>query len=214
MIAFSGLDSAGKSTQIRLLKDYFSQANKKVEVFWSRGGYTPGMELLKSILRRLKSPGIPNKSGPSKERDKAFSNKHLKKAWLTLAILDLIWFYGIVLRWKSFKKIVICDRYLLDTEIDFEWSFPEDKVVEWWLWKLLAIVALKPKHHFLLTISIEESIRRSHFKEEPFPDTPEVLQYRLSKYLEFSNLKQSCYRLDGLQPVNKVAEQIKDVLSI
>ena len=47
MIVFSGLDGAGKSTQIELLKFYFKNSGVPVISFWSRGGYTAGMEFVK-----------------------------------------------------------------------------------------------------------------------------------------------------------------------
>lgn len=212
MIAFSGLDGAGKSTQIEFLKEDYSKSNKQVEVFWSRGGYTPGMEWFKSLLRKLKSNEIPKERGPSKQRDQAFSNKRIRRIWLTLALFDLMWYYGMVLRWKSLYKVVICDRYLLDTQIDFDLNFPEDKVSGWWLWKALSMISAKPKYHFILIIPVEESQRRSNLKEEPFPDSAEVLEHRLSQYLEYARNNKFSHQIDCLQPLEVVTHQIKSIL--
>ena len=55
LISFSGLDCSGKSTQINLLKEYLEDKGYEVRVVWSRGGYTPGVEFLKSIIRGGKS---------------------------------------------------------------------------------------------------------------------------------------------------------------
>ena len=50
MIAFSGIDGAGKSTQIGLLKVHLVDNGFNVLVFWSRGGYSPGMMFLKKLM--------------------------------------------------------------------------------------------------------------------------------------------------------------------
>ena len=89
MIAFSGLDGAGKSTQIELLKIYFEESGNKVVLFWSRGGYSPGMQSLKALMRKSKISSIPP-HGRSKQREKSFSNPYVRKIWLSLAIIDLI----------------------------------------------------------------------------------------------------------------------------
>ena len=41
LITFSGLDSAGKSTQIDKVINYLNLKKQKVRLVWSRGGYTP-----------------------------------------------------------------------------------------------------------------------------------------------------------------------------
>ena len=51
LVVFSGIDGAGKSTQIELLKSWFLNRKIKVKVLWARGGYTPGMTYLKKSLR-------------------------------------------------------------------------------------------------------------------------------------------------------------------
>jgi thymidylate kinase len=213
MIAFSGLDGAGKSTQIELLKEHYSNSNKQVEIFWSRGGYTPCMEWFKSLLRKVKFSEIPKERGQSKQRDQAFSSNRVRWIWLTLAILDLMWYYGVVLRWKSLFKIVICDRYLLDTQIDFDLNFPDDKVSERILWKALTLISVKPAYHFILTIPVEESQRRSLLKDEPFPDSANVLEHRLSQYLEYIKMNKYSHHIDCMKPMELVADQIKSILS-
>jgi len=51
IIVFSGVDCAGKSTQIELLKKEFLSQGVTAQSLWSRGGYTPGFELFKKFLR-------------------------------------------------------------------------------------------------------------------------------------------------------------------
>ncbi len=186
LIVFSGLDSAGKSTQINLLKNFFLKKSKKSFIFWSRGGYTPGFQYLKFFLRFIFKKNIP-KAGFSKERKKAFSNSVIRKLWLVVAIIDLIFFYSIYLRIKILLGyIIICDRYIIDTLIDFKIAYPDENIQKWVLWKILNFVSLTPDSHFILAINVDESITRSKMKNEPFPDSSEVLNVRLNTYLDYA----------------------------
>ena len=53
IIVFSGLDGAGKSTQIDLLLTEFHKRERFVTCIWSRGGYTPIFNAIKNLARRL-----------------------------------------------------------------------------------------------------------------------------------------------------------------
>ena len=66
LISFSGVDGAGKSTQISLIANLLSNNNIPFTYLWARGGYTPGFETLKRFVRsvfptHLPPPGISNK---------------------------------------------------------------------------------------------------------------------------------------------------------
>jgi len=209
MIVFSGIDNAGKTTQIDLLKRHFEVSGSKVEMFWSRGGYTPGMEKLKACLRKSKISKIHTQRGVSLEREKSFSKPLIRKLWLSLAILDLMFFYCIYLRAKEmFGVRIICDRYLFDTHIDFLLNFPEENVSKWPLWNLLMFLSLKPQHHFILTIPVKESLIRSKLKKEPFPDSEETLKSRLAKYSSYHT--SSTHHLDCSSSINDVHSKILD----
>lgn len=208
IIVFSGMDGAGKSTQIERLCENLSGRGRPPIVFWSRGGYTPGINRLKSLLRRGSGGTAIPASGPSEKRTQAFSRPMVRKLWLTLAILDLGLLYGVWLRWKRLTgHIVICDRYLDDTKMDFELNFPEEAVADWLLWKLLAKFAPAPNVAFLLTIPVAESRRRSIEKQEPFPDSEETLEKRLANYHSWSD-QAGWISLDGLQSRDTLADEI------
>lgn len=209
MIAFSGLDGSGKSTQIRFVEQYFIDNGHTPYVIWSRGGYTNGMERLKGIIRLSMPKSIPKESGKSTERDAYFANPLKRKIWLFLAILDLIILYSITLRLKKLRGIpIICDRYIFDTSLDFELNFPQENVNSWVMWKLLKRTAIKPTYHFILTISVDESLRRSDLKNEPFPDSRETLVKRLAKYLDLCVNNDACTHLDCSDSVNNIKEKI------
>lgn len=212
IIVFSGLDGAGKSTQIELLCQRLARAGRPVSRCWSRGGYTPGMLLLKQLLRRGPFGRRLPPPGPSPQRTRVFTNPHLRNWWLRLAILDLIWFYGLWLRGlRILGRTVICDRYLPDTELDFQLNFPHANVTRWWLWKTLVCVTPPPDCAFLLLIPLPESQRRLQEKQEPFPETPAGLQARHTHYQNWAD-SHNWYLLDGLRPPQDLADEVEQAV--
>jgi len=182
LITFSGLDGAGKSTQIDLLMDRLRAGGHDPVYLWTRGGYTALFERLKSLLRRLPGRAMPP-AGPNPARAQAFRKGWVRRAWLVLALLELIWVYGLQIRWWQVRgRDVVCDRYLWDTLIDFRLNYSEERVESWWLWFILARVAPQPDVAFLMLVPVEESVQRSDLKGEPFRDPPAVLAERLVQY--------------------------------
>jgi thymidylate kinase len=210
---FSGLDCSGKSTQIELLKKSFTEKGQKTIVFWSRGGYTPGFQKLKDIIRKFIGKKLP-KPGHTPQRDKALSNPFIRKVWLTIAMLDLIYYYSIYLRVnKLLNYNIICDRYLMDTNIDFKLTYPMEKTDKWFLWKVLKLSALKPDFHFVSTIPVSESVIRSKFKFEPYPDSPETLNLRLELYNEELNKAGKLNFIDGMNDKMEIRDNILSIVS-
>ena len=54
--------------QIEFLKKALIEKNKNIVVFWSRGGYTPGFQILKNLMRLIFGRILP-KPGNSQKRD-------------------------------------------------------------------------------------------------------------------------------------------------
>ena len=211
MIVFSGTDGAGKSTQIDLLIKRLP--HKKVKILWGRGGYTPVFEFMKKSARKLMGGKIPH-SGINDEREKMLKNKSVSKLWLTIATLDLILYYGIYIRYLIISgNAVICDRYINDTLIDFRRNFPHQFNEDSFLWKFLVKSVAKPDYSFLLYVPAKTSIVRSKMKNDPFPDSPETLTYRLKMYMDESIFPSEQYhKIDCQQPVYKIQEEIQRVI--
>lgn len=214
IIVFSGTDGAGKSTQIEKLTDYYAESGKVVCHLWARGGYTPGFSGLKKLLRLFAGKKLPG-AGVSDSRNQILKKKSVSNAWLSLAILDLILFYAVYARGLSWLgRVVICDRYIEDTFLDFTHNFGCSFKANGFLWKLLIFLAPNPDHAFLLTVPVDVSLYRSTLKNEPFPDTPETLEWRLKMYMDEVIFPSNRFcKVDCQQPVDDIQKIIQDHLS-
>lgn len=208
LIAFSGLDGAGKSTQIELVLDFLKASNRPAVSVWSRGGYTGPFNALKSWLRTVLGRHVVPE-GPGNRRSELFRRGYVTKLWLIMAILDLHLLYGIYFRLLGFTgKIVVADRYLWDTWIDFKINFPNVPFEHWFLWKSLVGMAPVPGRQFLFLVPVEESLQRSAQKQAPYQDDKGTLERRLTYYQELAE-RHSWTVIDGMQPVDDVAKLIR-----
>jgi len=185
IIAFSGIDCAGKSTQIALLEERLRQESRSVEVRWYRPGYSQELDALRRLLRRRSSVLPP--PGPGQARERAFSKPWVRGVWLTMATLDTLWTYGVRLRLaRLLGRTIICDRYVSDAVLDLHLRFPERVALDGILSRLLHSLCPRPRLHVLLHLSIEEAQRRQREKREPFPDDERIFRVRHAAYAQWS----------------------------
>lgn len=207
IISFSGIDGAGKSTQIEFLLTYLNEIGQKPIYYWSRGGYTKPFNSLKGFIRKILGKKVPP-SGHSIQREQALGKPWIRDLWLSLAIIDLLLIYGIYFRLLKFiGRVVIADRYISDTLIDFYLNFPSVDIDKRFIWKSLARLAPVPDIQFMLLIPVNESLKRSKLKSEPFPDSEETLKQRIQFY-QLISAKERYKNVDCLQSIQSVKEQI------
>ena len=185
----------------------------KVKFVWARGGYTPGFEAIKKHMRRILGKKLPP-PGHSKMRKKKLDSPLIQRIWLLIAITDLALVWGLYVRILSaLGMIVICDRYLNDTLLDFQKNFPTSNIEDRVLWKLLTIITPVPQYSFLFWVPVETSLKRSLAKAEPFPDTSETLEWRLSAYMDKLNFPLNKYtRVDGRGAIEEISDELYSLI--
>lgn len=210
MISFSGIDCCGKSTQIDLLCKDLEKQGKKYQVIWSRGGYTPGIERVKKLLRGGSSASKEEKISYSEQVN---SNSKKRKLLFVASLMDLWFYYSVSLRLKEwFGTTVICDRYIWDTYIDFKIKYPDYDFERGFWWRLTLKTMLKPKASFCMFISAEESMRRSSLKEEPFPESVEARRERIDWYVRERENNRWQYVIDATKSIEEVYSAIVERL--
>ncbi|MCA9230511.1 MAG: hypothetical protein KDA57_07660 [Planctomycetales bacterium] len=203
----SGIDCAGKGTQIDLLLQHFSELGIPSVTMWHRPGYSDFLIRLKDRVRKLKPGSLP--SGPeSKERTKAFTKKRVQYSWTLMALFDTLVAYACrVRKLERSGKVVICDRYLIDSFLDLELRFPQLKVEKWAVSRMIKRLCPKPDAEFLLMIEWDEMLRRMEIKQEPFPDSVDIRRQRFDRYLELSKCPQ-IIPINGDSTPAEIHEQI------
>ena len=220
LIALSGVDCAGKTTQRELLFGRLWGLHMRPVTVWSRPGYTPGLETLKRLLgkRRRRSevaspeasttPETPAPRSRYPRRAADLGGPLRRRVWLDLALLDLLWQYGVRLRWlRALGRAVICDRYLLDCLVDFRVNFPDDRVERNLLWRLLWRVSVRPDAALCLIVPPEETDARAARKSRSHREALEVLEARWRTYRSLSR-ELDVAVLDGLLPADELARRM------
>ncbi|MBX3181897.1 MAG: hypothetical protein KIT72_11450 [Polyangiaceae bacterium] len=182
VVAFSGVDCAGKSTQLQLLEGALSRRGHVVRVCWFRPGYGPELDALRRRLRRAKRGVLPQ-PGPSAERERAFQRPGVSELWLLVACLDALLQLAIKVRFWSLRgEVVICDRYLEDALIDLELRFPAQMARAHGVVRRVLRACPRPDAHFLLMLDEAAQRERMAAKQEPFPDAEPVRAARRARY--------------------------------
>lgn len=209
MISFSGIDCSGKSTQIELLEELLKKKNISYQVIWSRGGYTPGIEFVKRVIRKGKKSTKEERIANSEQVN---SNTKKRRMLFIASLIDLWFYYSIVLRVKGIKKLILCDRYIWDTYIDFKMKYPEYHFEKGFWWNLTLKTMVKPSPSFCFFIPAEESMRRSNLKDEPFPEPIEVRKKRINWYMKELKKNRWKHVINADKPIQDVFSDVRNAI--
>ena len=222
LIVISGVDCAGKSTHIELLRQYYTSIGKTNTLFWYRPGYSKEMENLKKIIRPVadvvrhplhllaKNPLVHKKASKETVRHERSVPAPI---WITTAIMDTAFQYSIKLRYLMRKyDVVICNRYVDDACLDLVLKYPQYSFSEELLRKISALFPV-PDKSILLWLPYETMLERAEKKNEPFPDSPETRKLRWRAY-DFMRDEDRVQSVDVSGTIEESHEKIRKILEM
>jgi len=187
LISFSGVDCAGKSTQIELLRAALLARGFRPALMWYRPGYSKALNAARGLLRWLLPRSVPAPTDVV-TRQLVFRRPFVARVWILVAVLDSILQYaGKVRLLRAMGRVVLVDRYIDDAVMDLQYRFPDSDVEHSLLWHFACWLAAKPSHRVLLLLPYDVMLERMAAKKEPFPDVPRVRDARYERYLALAS---------------------------
>lgn len=212
IVSFSGIDSAGKTTQINRLCDYCSNNGIKYIKKWSKARGTPLVVFLKSIVRRDKSFSDDQKAEYRKE---VFNNTKKEKLLYIASMLDLCLYWGFYFRLKGlFCDILICDRYIWDTYVEVRQDFKGINLEQSLLWKLVTLCTPTPKVSFVFVIPAELSLQRDLMKGTDGTEDIERKKAKIADYMSLVDRQKWTNVMDGTRTIEELHTEVVSILKI
>ncbi len=209
VISFSGLDGAGKTTQIKLLHNYLTQRGKRISILTMYDDISVARRIRKFFsLKRLRSNNfssetrIHNKSQSFRKDKNTFSLSKLILRMLTY-LLDSISLHIAIWKHKNKYDIIIFDRYIYDSLVNLL-TYTEHPIVKYYI-HVLCLLSPRPDTIIFLSTTPEIAFARK-------PEYPkEYLKKRYVAYKKmFSSYIKDAIFADGQieETFSKIKEEI------
>lgn len=212
IISFSGIDSAGKTTQIDKLTSYFDVYRVKYAKRWSKARGTPGVEFIKSFFRKDKGM---DEAGRQATRKEIYKSPKRQKLLYAASLLDLCWYWGVYFRLLNIThRYLICDRYLWDTYVEMKHDFYSIDIDHSFLWKTVKFLAAKPKVSFVFVIPAELSLERDLQKGTDGTEDIERKKSKIDVYMHLVGMGRWTNVMDGTKSREALHQEVLDIIGL
>ena len=205
LISFSGMDGAGKSTQIELLRERLNQAGLRVSMlaFWDDVAMLTGVREFSghTLFKGEKGVGSPTK--PVNRRDKNIRSWYMTAVRFVLYLLDAVSLCIVVAKQRrAGADVIIFDRYLHDELANLNLSHGISRIYA----RLLLTMTPQPDVAYLL--DAEPAQARERKPEYPI----DFLHQNRATYLTLSKMAGRMTVIPPL-PVAEAAQRILEEIS-
>ena len=200
VVALSGLDGAGKSTQARALESTLERLGFEVSVFWTRLSYDPVLDVVATPVKAA-FRGRGSEEGEAEQRPHQRSEL-LTQAWTgVVALANVSTLRRAARKLAGRGRVVIFDRGPLDSVVQLRHKYGEQRK---FTLQIGLIRALTPRAtaSFFLDVEPASALAR---KPDDFDLDELTAQARLYR-IEAPRL--GVVRLDGERPHEELSEEI------
>jgi len=212
VVALSGIDGSGKSSQAQALRAALEQLGHEAAVEWSPFGQNAWLNVIgrpaKRLLRRLRPTEPASDTGLERTSGTALRERNAGVNYLWSAVVTLA--NGLaqlrtIARHSRQGRLVIYDRYSLDSTVQLRFRYGADR--RFGLQRaLIRILAPKPVAAFYLDIPPEVSLDRKNDRW-----TLDDLETQSRLYREEYAAARST-RLDGRRTADELAAEIAEAV--
>ena len=206
LIAFSGIDGSGKTTQVKLLQDRLKRNGVETSKMWSR--WRPLLSLpLMYVLRRSSEVSVHKADFLSIVEFHNPKNEGVASLWCFATQLEnLLKISAKIIFPLTLGRTVICDRYALDLTVDGMSDLHDSLTGMRFGFKLLRLLP-SADCTFLIDVDAESAFRRK-------PDMPNV-SYNVERIRRYHSLcdEAGVKVIDGRRSPEEIHREVWSLVS-